>query len=138
MRRSAKPELRIYGNTCLGWCSLAQLLRPVDGRDEHAQRILAQPLGIARRLNGDGENGRPALRAGELTVLIAALGPGDAKAVGRGADHAGDVDRDLDPSDLGERIVGAGLVVARLTAATRGAVMGRPPVLAADNTPPRA
>src|SRR3546814_14652788 len=55
----------------LGWCSLAQLLRPVDGRDEHAQRILAQPLGIARRLNGDGENGRPALRAGELTVLIA-------------------------------------------------------------------
>src|SRR3546814_14106793 len=81
MRRSAKPELRIYGNTCLGWCSLAQLLRPVDGRDEHAQRILAQPLGIARRLNGDGENGRPALRAGELTVLIAELGPGDAKAV---------------------------------------------------------
>src|SRR3546814_16989339 len=70
MRRSAKPELRIYGNTCLGWCSLAQLLRPVDGRDEHAQRILAQPLGIARRLNGDGENGRPALRAGELTVQI--------------------------------------------------------------------
>src|SRR3546814_11729446 len=104
MRRSAKPELRIYGNTCLGWCSLAQLLRPVDGRDEHAQRILAQPLGIARRLNGDGENGRPALRAGELTVLIAALGPGDAKAVGRGADHAGDVDRELDRSE--ERWVG--------------------------------
>src|SRR3546814_19874332 len=91
MRRSAKPELRLYGTTCLGWCSLAQLLRPVDGRDEHAQRTLAQPLGIARRLNGDGETCRPAPRAGELTVLIAALGPGDANAVGRGPAHAGTV-----------------------------------------------
>src|SRR3546814_14722826 len=103
MRRSAKPELRIYGNTCLGWCSLAQLLRPVDGRDEHAQRILAQPLGIARRLNGDGENGRPALRAGKLTVLIAALGPGAAKAVGRGADPVGSVHRELYPANSGAR-----------------------------------
>src|SRR3546814_8844277 len=75
----------------------------------------------------------PALRAGELTVLIAALGPGDAKAVGRGADHAGDVDRDLDPSDIGERTVGAGIVVERQRAAIRGEVIGAQPVLADDD-----
>src|SRR3546814_6899676 len=64
---------------------------------------------------------------------MAARGPGDAKAVGRGADHAGDVDRDLDPSDIGERIVGAGIVVERQRAAIRGEVIGAQPVLADDD-----
>ena len=41
--------------------SLPKLLRPVDGVDVDAEGVLAQPIGIARRLDHDAENGSPAL-----------------------------------------------------------------------------
>jgi hypothetical protein len=36
--------------------SLPQLLRPVDGVDVDPKRILAQAIGIARRVDHDGED----------------------------------------------------------------------------------
>ena len=83
------------------------------------------PSGFLRRrsascggLNHDGEDRGPALGCGECAVLVAALGPGDPEAIRRGADDAGDVDRDLLLAELGEGIVGAGVIVER-----RGAVV---------------
>ena len=81
-------------------------------------------------LDHDGQDRGPALGRGELAVLVAALDPGDAEAVGRGADDAGDLDRDLRLAELGERIVGAGIVVERSGASIGGEVVGAQPVLA--------
>src|SRR5690606_18138993 len=74
-RKAAWPSWRAGGRT---WVSLRQLLAPVDGVDERAGRVLAQRVGRARGLDGDGEDRRPAGRFGEAPVLIAPLGPGDA------------------------------------------------------------
>ena len=84
-------------------------------------------------LDDDGEDGGPALGRGELPFSIAALDPGDAEAVGRGADDAGDLDGDLLLADLGEGIVGAGVVVERQRAAVGGEVVGAQPVLPHDD-----
>ena len=52
-------------------------------------------------------------------VLVAALDPGDAERIGRGADDAGDIDGDLLLAELGEGIVGAGIIVQRRGARCR-------------------
>ena len=70
---------------------------------------------------------------GELAVLVAALDPGDAEAVRRRADDAGDVDGDLLPADLGEGVVGARVVVERHRAAIGREVVGAQPVLPDDD-----
>jgi len=41
--------------------SLTQLLRPVDGVDVDAKRILPETIGIARRVDNNGEDCGPAL-----------------------------------------------------------------------------
>jgi hypothetical protein len=66
-----------------------------------------------RGIENDGQDSGPSLRRCEACVLVAALGPGDAEAVARGADDARDVDRDLDLADLAEQIGDAGIVVER-------------------------
>ena len=43
--------------------SLTEFLGPVDGVDVDTERILAEPVGIVRRLDRDGQNRRPALGA---------------------------------------------------------------------------
>ena len=96
----------------------AELLRPVDGMDEHPERIFAQPVGVVRGLDDDGDNGGPALGRRESIVLVAALDPGDPERIRRGADHAGNIDGDLALADLGERIVGAGIIVERQRASS--------------------
>jgi hypothetical protein len=68
-----------------------------------------------------------------LGVLVTPFDPGDAEAVVGGADHAGDVDRDLDFTDLGERIVGARVIVERDRAPVGDEVISREPVLAHDD-----
>src|SRR3546814_9161258 len=76
--------------------SLAEFLRPVEGIDEHAQRVLAQPFGGAWGLDGDGEDRGPARGPGKRAVRIAPPGPGDPKTVIRAADHTRHIDRHLD------------------------------------------
>jgi hypothetical protein len=61
------------------------------------------------------------------------LDPGDAKTVVRCADHARDVDRDLNPSDLGEGVVGSRVVVEGDRALVGDEVVGREPVLPDDD-----
>src|SRR3990167_8632875 len=106
--------------------SLCELLRPVDGIDEDAQRVLAQAIGIARRLDQDGEDGGPALGGRELGALIAALGPGDAETLGRCSNDARDFYGNLHLAELGERIVAAGIIVQRRGAAIGGELVGPP------------
>src|SRR3546814_12285964 len=65
-------------------------------------------------------------------VLIAPLGPGDAKAVLRGPDHARYIDRDLDLAALGEGIIVSRMIVERLRAGGRGEIISGKPVLAQD------
>src|SRR5262252_9486500 len=89
----------------------SELLRPVDGVDEYAERVLAQVLGIVRGVDHDGEDRGPMLGRREACVFIAALDPSDAEAVGGGADHAGNLDRHLDLADLAKGIIGAGIVI---------------------------
>src|SRR5689334_11291892 len=100
--RGQEPARRLCGKAA----SLSQLLRPVDCVDVDAEWILFQAVGVAWLLHGDGEDRGPAFGRSELAVFVGALGPGDAKTVGRGADDAGDLDGDLALADLGERIVG--------------------------------
>jgi len=76
--------------------------------DVDAERIFLQPIGVGRRLDGDGEDGVPALGRGQRVVDIAPLDPVDPEAVVGGADNTGDFDRDLRLADLGEGIAGPG------------------------------
>ena len=101
--------------------------------DEKTERIFAQALGVARRLNDDGENRGPAFGRSEAGVLVAPLGPGDAEGIGRGANDARNVDGDLDLPDLGERIIGAGVVVESVRALVGDKIIGLEPVLADDD-----
>src|SRR3546814_12600181 len=65
------------------------------------------------------------------SVLIAALGPGDAEAVLRGANDARNIDRDLNFADLGEGIVGPRIVIERLRAGGTREIIGTETVGAA-------
>src|SRR3546814_16855753 len=67
------------------------------------------------------------------SVLIAALGPGDTEAVLRGANDARNIDRDLKLPDLGEGIVGPGIVIERLRAGGTREIIGTEPVGAAPD-----
>src|SRR3546814_4648704 len=75
--------------------SLAELLRPIYGGDKNSERVAPQSIGGAGRLNHHGDDCRPARRLEKAAVLIAALGPGDTKAVLGGPDHARHIDRDV-------------------------------------------
>ena len=66
-------------------------------------------------------------------VLVAAFDPGDTEAVVGGADHARDLDRDLDLADLGEGVIGAGIVVERDGALVGDEVISGEPVVADDD-----
>src|SRR6202043_2941462 len=111
----------------------AELLRPVDGMDEHAERVLAQPLGVVRGVQHDGEDGGPALGGGEAGVLVVPLDPGNAEAVVGRPDHARYLNRDLDLADLGEGVVRSGIVVKRNRALVGDEVISGEPVLAHDD-----
>ena len=69
----------------------------------------------------------------DSAILIAALDPGDAEARRRGADDRGHLDRDLLLADLGERVVGASIVVERERAALCREIIGAQPVLPHDD-----
>src|SRR3546814_18899991 len=68
------------------------------------QGVLPEDVGVARNLDHDGDDRRPSLGCAELSVLIVTLCPCDTEAVGGGADHAGDLDRNMLRSE--ERRVG--------------------------------
>ena len=97
---------------------------PVCSCDSSLIHRFCSPSFAPRRLHGNSEDGGPARRFGEAAVLITALGPGDAKAVGRRANYARHVHRDLHSPDIGERVVGTGIVVERQRAAISGEVVG--------------
>src|SRR3546814_8702909 len=69
------------------------------------QGVLPEDVGVARNLDHDGDDRRPSLGCAELSVLIVTLCPCDTEAVGGGADHAGDLDRNLLTPNLGKRVV---------------------------------
>src|SRR3546814_6743604 len=62
------------------------------------------------------------------TTLFRSLGPGDTEAVLRGANDARNIDRDLKLPDLGEGIVGPGIVIERLRAGGTREIIGTEPV----------
>src|SRR6516162_6796098 len=107
----------------------AELLRPVDGVYEYAERILAQSIDVARGIEDDGEDGCPTLGRSQRAVLVSALDPGDAEGGVRGADHARYFDRDLNFTDLGERVIGAGIIVEGRCTLVGGEVIGAKPIL---------
>src|SRR5690606_29906568 len=101
-RKAVKPDSRVYGKSC---GSVAHLPRPGDRVDVDAEGIGAQALCCARGLDHDGEDRGPALGGGELAILVMALGPCHAEAVGRSPDDARDLDGYSQAADTGERIV---------------------------------
>src|ERR1700739_2822749 len=111
--KDLKPDRRLPWKSA---GSLSQLLRPVDGGDVDAERVLAEHVGGGWRLKRDGEDGGPARGVGERAILVAVLDPFDAEARWGSADHARDIDGDLLLAELGERIVGARVVIERLRA----------------------
>src|ERR1700674_4122928 len=111
----------------------AELLRPVDGMDEHAERVPAQPFGVVRGVEYDCNDGGPSFGRGKAGVLVAPLDPGNTEAVVGRADHARDIDRDLDSPDLREGIIRAGIVVERDRALVGDEFICSEPVLADDD-----
>src|SRR5262252_4006554 len=107
----------------------AELLRPVDGVYEDPKRILAQAIDVARGIEDDGEDGGPTLGRSQRPVLVSALDPGDAKGGVGGADHARHFDRNLNFTELGERVVSAGVIVEGRRTLVGGEVIGAEPVL---------
>ena len=97
--------------------------------DEYPERILAQSIDVARGIEDNGEDGGPTFSRGQRAVLVATLDPGDAKGGVGGADHARDFDRDLNFTDLGEGVVGAGVIVERYRTLVGSEVVGAKPVL---------
>src|SRR3546814_2769387 len=65
-----------------------ELARPGDGVDVEAERVLAEHLGAARRLDDGREDGGPAFGAGEAAALVDLLGPLHLERRVRGAHHA--------------------------------------------------
>src|SRR5438034_1430585 len=110
-----------------------ELLRPVDGMYEYPERILAQAIDVARGTQDDGQDGGPTLGRSQRGVLVSALGPGDAEGGVRGADHARNFDRNLDFTDLGEGVIGAGVIVEGCCTLVGGEVIGTEPVLPDDD-----
>src|SRR6267378_5466058 len=96
----AKSGSWFHGNTT----SLSQLPGPVDGVDVNSERILPQTIGVVRGLNHDGQNRGPSLGCGERAILVNALDPGDTETIRRGADDAGDLNRNLYLAEIGEGI----------------------------------
>ena len=94
------------------------------------------PSGFLRRRSAsrgvsidDGEDRGPALGRGELAAVVAAFGPRDPKAFRRGANDAGDLDRDLRVSELGKGIVGSRIIVQRRCSSISREVIGTEPIL---------
>src|SRR5260364_37504 len=91
-RKSGEPEIHspfsFAVNVDLS-ASLSKLLGPVDGVDVDAERVLAQPIDVARRFHDNADDGAPPLGRGKLTILVAAFDPGDTEAVGRSSDDTG-------------------------------------------------
>ena len=110
--------------------SLSKLLGPVDGVDVDAERVLAQPIDVARRFHDNADDGAPPLGRGKLTILVAAFDPGDTEAVGRSSDDTGYFDGDLDLPDFCEGIVVAGVVVQRGGTAIGREILRPKPILA--------
>ena len=111
----------------------AELLRPVDGVDEYPERVLAQSSvsrGVLKTMV------RMAVQRS-----VAASAPSSyrrstqatRKRGVRGADHARDFDRDLNFADLGEGVVGTGIVVKGRCTLVGGEVIGGEPVLSDDD-----
>src|SRR5262245_39936534 len=119
------------GIMCSG--ASAELLRPIDGMDEHPEWISAQAVGIVRGIDHHREDGGPALGRGEARVLVAALDPAHTEAVVGGADHARDLDRNLDLADAGEGIALPGIVVERDRTFVSYEVVSLKPALAHDH-----
>src|SRR5262245_51552072 len=107
----------------------AELLRPIDGMNEYPERILAQAIDVARGIEDDGQDGGPTLGRSQRAVLVSALDPGDAEGRVRSADHARNFDRNLDFTDLGEGVIGAGVIVEGCCTLVGGEVIGAEPVL---------
>ena len=95
--------------------------------------ILPKLLGVVRGLLHGGEDRCPALGGTQAAVLVTTFDPGHAEAVGRGADDAGDLDRDLDLADLAERIERLRVAVQRQRALVGREVVGAKPILADDD-----
>src|SRR4029453_3811137 len=102
----------------------AELLRPVDGMDEYPERILAQPIDVARGIEDDGQDGGPTLGRRQRAVLVSARDPGNTEGGIRGADHARNFDRNLNFTDLGEGVIRAGIIVESSCPLVGGEVMG--------------
>src|ERR671918_526974 len=81
--------------------SLSDLLGPADGIDVDPERVLAQAICVARRLDHDREDGAPALRGGELSVVITPFDPCDPEALRRRSKDTRHLDRDLHLAKLG-------------------------------------
>ena len=79
--------------------------------DKDAERIFAQALGVARGLDHDAQNSGPAFGRRQCTILVMAFRPGDTEGLARSADNTGNIRRNLNPPDLAERVVGAGVIV---------------------------
>src|SRR3546814_17129612 len=73
--------------------------------DEQPERVLTERVGCLGGLNRHCDDRRPAGGLGKAAVLIAALDPGDTEARVRRADHAGDINADLDLAALRKGIV---------------------------------
>jgi hypothetical protein len=99
--------------------SLSKLLRPVDGIDVNAKRILAETIGIPGCVDHDGQDCGPTLGRTQAAVLVNALDPGHTKGCWRCPDDAGDLDRNLQPAEIGKGVVGAGIFIQRRRAAPR-------------------
>src|SRR6266849_6090787 len=80
--------------------SLSKLLRPIDGVDVNAKRILPETVGIAGRVDHDGQDCGPTLSRAQAAVLVNALNPGNTERGRRGPDDAGDLDRDLQHAQI--------------------------------------
>src|SRR5450755_81929 len=119
--------MRLYMHQTI---SLPQLLRPIDGVDINPERIFAQAIGVAWRVDHNGQDGGPALYRAQAAVLVRTLYPGNAERGRRSADNAGDLNGDLQPAQIGEGIVGAGVIVERGGASIRRKVIRTQPVLA--------
>src|SRR6185437_16899177 len=88
-----------------------------------------EAIGIARGFDDDGKDRGPALGRGQLSAVVTAFSPRNSKASWRGADNAGDLDRNLRIAEPGKGIVGSGIIVQRRSAPVRREIIGAEPSL---------